>query len=719
MTHRCNTELQAAVRRRCGLPRRRGQRAGQLRRVRDHRRDRPERARAADAAATGFTRPVTTASTSARSATSVTPTTLAARLAERGLGLAGGYLELPFSEPDKLTAALPELEALLDIFDTRRDGRARSPSRRSPMPARRLARATRAARPWIPSVGLDDAGWERVRRRAGPAPWSAAASAAMTRPSTTTPRPTSRPSGRSSGCSRSATSGCAWTPGTCCSDAASPLDGHPRLGAIGSIRCISRTRAWHGSRRSSPRPRRCEEIWRRQAFCALGDGDIDIASVLEALAEIGYTGWLVVEQDVLPDPANPQQPAEDQRRNREYLRASMASEPVRIALVGAGRMGSVHLEALQALRGDRAGRRRRAGRRAGPGRLAADGLVVYESVDELLARPAARGRADRGAVRPAPDVGGARSPPRGSRCCARSRWGSASGDAAEAAAAPPHGAGVLLQVGYWRRFVPELRALRERIAAGELGEDQPAVLHAVGRRAARRAVPRPTAAGSPSTWACTSSTRRAGCWARSSSGWRRRRPGRAGTTQPAPIRTPRRSSPQLSGGAAATISLGRRFPHEDSCWLEMWGTEGYERVPFMWDTAGDEVFRRLDARQAEAFARAVRGGPVRGRAGRRCDVAALTVAERVERARCADRRQRAPDAPVTPHRASPARGRHRDRRLRDDGQGAQLRLHAGAAHPGAALPPPAAGDQRAQPRRGERRCPQLRRRACRRPTGVT
>jgi inosose dehydratase len=64
-----------------------------------------------------------------------------------------------------------------------------------------------------------------------------------------------------------------------------------------------------------------EEIWRRRAFCALGDGDIDIAGVLDALGDIAYAGWLVVEQDVLPDPDHPRQPAEDQRRNREYLRA--------------------------------------------------------------------------------------------------------------------------------------------------------------------------------------------------------------------------------------------------------------------------------------------------------------------------------------------------------------------------------------------------------------
>jgi inosose dehydratase len=63
-----------------------------------------------------------------------------------------------------------------------------------------------------------------------------------------------------------------------------------------------------------------QEIWRRQAFSALGDGDIDIVGVLRSLAEIGYSGWLVVEQDVLPDPQNPGQPAADQRRNREFLR---------------------------------------------------------------------------------------------------------------------------------------------------------------------------------------------------------------------------------------------------------------------------------------------------------------------------------------------------------------------------------------------------------------
>ena len=38
-------------------------------------------------------------------------------LAERGLGLAGAYVELPYADPDALERALPELDAILDTFD--------------------------------------------------------------------------------------------------------------------------------------------------------------------------------------------------------------------------------------------------------------------------------------------------------------------------------------------------------------------------------------------------------------------------------------------------------------------------------------------------------------------------------------------------------------------------------------------------------------------------
>lgn len=53
-------------------------------------------------------------------------------------------------------------------------------------------------------------------------------------------------------------------------------------------------------------------------FCELGRGVVDFPGVLDALGRSGYTGWMVVEQDVLPGTGTPRDSA---RRNREYLRS--------------------------------------------------------------------------------------------------------------------------------------------------------------------------------------------------------------------------------------------------------------------------------------------------------------------------------------------------------------------------------------------------------------
>jgi inosose dehydratase len=62
-------------------------------------------------------------------------------------------------------------------------------------------------------------------------------------------------------------------------------------------------------------------IWERGAFCPLGTGDVPLGEILESLRARHYRGWLVVEQDILPDPNARDQPVVDQRHNREYLRA--------------------------------------------------------------------------------------------------------------------------------------------------------------------------------------------------------------------------------------------------------------------------------------------------------------------------------------------------------------------------------------------------------------
>ena len=54
----------------------------------------------------------------------------------------------------------------------------------------------------------------------------------------------------------------------------------------------------------------------------LGQGDVDLPAFFAALAESGYTGWVVVEQDRIPREDEPlSESAADQVHNRAWLRA--------------------------------------------------------------------------------------------------------------------------------------------------------------------------------------------------------------------------------------------------------------------------------------------------------------------------------------------------------------------------------------------------------------
>jgi inosose dehydratase len=244
--------------------------------------------------------------------------TLSSRLSERGLGLAGGYLELPFSEPEALARALLDLDALLDVFDSVSGGP------EPPKPT--LADAGSPVRSRYPgraaldrSVGMDSAAWalfadglaravERCRAR-GYEPTFHHHTATYIEAQWEIERLLE------------------------VSDVGLCLDtGHLLLGRSEPVAAIhdwgDRINQVHlkDARLSTLEQivadaAPVQEIWRRGAFCALGEGDIAIVAVLDALAEMRYSGWLVVEQDILPDPHNPEQPAIEQLRNREYLRA--------------------------------------------------------------------------------------------------------------------------------------------------------------------------------------------------------------------------------------------------------------------------------------------------------------------------------------------------------------------------------------------------------------
>jgi inosose dehydratase len=64
------------------------------------------------------------------------------------------------------------------------------------------------------------------------------------------------------------------------------------------------------------------EAWKRGVFCPLGEGVVDFPRVIETLRNDGYAGWLIVEQDVVPDAQGRLEPdpSDSARKSRAYLR---------------------------------------------------------------------------------------------------------------------------------------------------------------------------------------------------------------------------------------------------------------------------------------------------------------------------------------------------------------------------------------------------------------
>jgi myo-inositol 2-dehydrogenase / D-chiro-inositol 1-dehydrogenase len=188
-------------------------------------------------------------------------------------------------------------------------------------------------------------------------------------------------------------------------------------------------------------------------------------------------------------------------------------------------------------------------------------------------------------------------------------------------------AGIVLQVGYWRRFVPELRRLRERIAAGDFGElslvscwqwDEAPPSPAFRRRSGGILIDMGVHELDQVRWLTGQEFEEL-------------------VAIPSTVLSeePVGDDPEsiqllgrLSGGTSATVSLGRRFSEGDCCWLELMGTTGYERSPFMWGPPGEQVFLDALTAQAEAFAQTVlHEAPQEGASGADA-VAAIAAAER-------------------------------------------------------------------------------------------
>jgi inosose dehydratase len=239
---------------------------------------------------------------------------LAENLARRRLALAGGFFELPFSDPAKMPAVVGGLEALLDVFDAvsvNGDGLKPRPTLADAGSDLRRSRPGQAARDR--SLGFDSEGWKhfghgvemavaRCRARGYEptfhhetgthveAPWEIEKVLELT------------------------SIGLCLDTGHLLLGGGDPVQAMEDWGErINHVHLKDARKAVLEQIVKEAAP--VAEIWRRKAFCRLGEGDLDVDGVLERLGQ--YSGWLVVEQDVLPDSGG--KPAADQRANREYL----------------------------------------------------------------------------------------------------------------------------------------------------------------------------------------------------------------------------------------------------------------------------------------------------------------------------------------------------------------------------------------------------------------
>jgi myo-inositol 2-dehydrogenase/D-chiro-inositol 1-dehydrogenase len=296
--------------------------------------------------------------------------------------------------------------------------------------------------------------------------------------------------------------------------------------------------------------------------------------------------------------------------------------PFRLGLVGAGRMGRTHLRALAG--SDRVAvtaiAEMSAAARAA---VAASGATLHASVAEMLDAAAIDGVL---IVAPTDQHGAiiAEVAAHGLPILCEKPCGLTAA-AARSSAGTAAAAGVPLQVAYWRRFVPGLRRLRDRIAAGELGtvhlvtcyqwDEQPPSV-AFRAHSGGIAIDMGVHEFDQLRWLTGQDISSLAVVA---SG---RAPDGICDVDGA------QAVASLSGGGCGFISLGRYYPAGDAVWAEVFGTRGSERCDVIDPAEGERAQLEALCRQAESFAEFAGGAPCRGATAGDA-VAALTAAEQV------------------------------------------------------------------------------------------
>jgi myo-inositol 2-dehydrogenase/D-chiro-inositol 1-dehydrogenase len=201
---------------------------------------------------------------------------------------------------------------------------------------------------------------------------------------------------------------------------------------------------------------------------------------------------------------------------------------------------------------------------------------------------------------------------------------------ASAAADLVAAAGVPLQIAYWRRYVPGLRALRERIAGGGLGTVHLVCCYQWDEK------PPPDSFRAHSggifvdmgvhdfdqlRWLCGQDIGEISVAAPAVP------PGEAvpGDVDSAQVLA------AMSGGTVGNVSLGRFYPGGDMVRAEVFGTRGSVRCDVIDPADGERAQLEALRAQAEDFAVFARGGPSGGATAADA-VAALDAAERASAA---------------------------------------------------------------------------------------
>jgi inosose dehydratase len=253
---------------------------------------------------------------------------LAENLRRHSLGLAGGYLEIPFHDDDQFHAAMPELDELLAAFDIAAPV---NDELGVPAPRVTIAVTSQGDRRNVPgqaardrSLGYTEEQWstfsrnaEQVARRCrerGYAPVFHNESGGNVEAPWELERVL-----------RS-------TSFDLCLDT-----GHLLVGGGEPVAFYAEhaQRITHLHLKSAHRSQieeivengeDVEALWRRRVFCPLGEGDFDLGGFLGEVGRTGYDGWLVIEQDIFPDPVSMAAAAQNQIHNIDQLRRALVGE---------------------------------------------------------------------------------------------------------------------------------------------------------------------------------------------------------------------------------------------------------------------------------------------------------------------------------------------------------------------------------------------------------